>query len=178
MTAPQLLQAARRQDERGQGDQLEHRRQPGRGQQGLREGLAGSDQLPYWDRIIVDEGGAIVTERLELMVAVRPTFHNPATLAKQAANIDRISNGRLALNVVSSWWADEARQYGLQFDQHDDVGAVLLQRRVHRMPRPLPPPAAAASRRLPRAEPLTASVTAEKRAGAGDPFHIRPLANG
>jgi FMNH2-dependent dimethyl sulfone monooxygenase len=22
--------------------------------------------------------------------------------------------------VVSSWWADEARQYGLQFDQHDD----------------------------------------------------------
>ena len=63
---------------------------------------------------------AAVTERLELMVAVRPTFHNPAILAKQAANIDRISNGRLALNVVSSWWADEARRYGIQFDQHDD----------------------------------------------------------
>jgi len=40
--------------------------------------------------------------------------------AKAAANIDRISGGRLALNVVSSWWADEAKQYGLQFDQHDD----------------------------------------------------------
>jgi FMNH2-dependent dimethyl sulfone monooxygenase len=40
--------------------------------------------------------------------------------AKAAANIDRISGGRLSLNVVSSWWADEARQYGLQFDQHDD----------------------------------------------------------
>jgi FMNH2-dependent dimethyl sulfone monooxygenase len=63
---------------------------------------------------------AAVTERLELMVAVRPTFHNPAVLAKQAANIDRISNGRLALNVVSSWWADEARRYGIQFDPHDD----------------------------------------------------------
>jgi dimethylsulfone monooxygenase len=63
---------------------------------------------------------AAVTERLELMVAVRPTFHNPAILAKQAANIDRISNGRLALNVVSSWWADEARRYGIQFDEHDD----------------------------------------------------------
>jgi len=63
---------------------------------------------------------AAVTERLELMVAVRPTFHNPAVLAKQAANIDRISNGRLALNLVSSWWADEARRYGIQFDQHDD----------------------------------------------------------
>lgn len=63
---------------------------------------------------------AAVTERLELMVAVRPTFHQPAMLAKQAANIDRISNGRLALNVVSSWWQDEARRYGVQFDEHDD----------------------------------------------------------
>ncbi|HWM67049.1 MAG TPA: LLM class flavin-dependent oxidoreductase [Steroidobacteraceae bacterium] len=63
---------------------------------------------------------AAVTERLELMVAVRPTFHSPALLAKQAANIDRISNGRLALNVVSSWWSDEARRYGVTFDQHDD----------------------------------------------------------
>jgi FMNH2-dependent dimethyl sulfone monooxygenase len=63
---------------------------------------------------------AAVTRKLELMVAVRPTFHNPALLAKQAANIDRISNGRLTLNVVSSWWADEAKKYGIAFDQHDD----------------------------------------------------------
>jgi FMNH2-dependent dimethyl sulfone monooxygenase len=63
---------------------------------------------------------AAVTRRLELMVAVRPTFHHPALLAKQAANIDHISGGRLSLNVVSSWWAEEARQYGVQFDQHDD----------------------------------------------------------
>jgi len=63
---------------------------------------------------------AAVTSRLELMVAVRPNFHHPALFAKQAANIDNIAGGRLTLNVVSSWWADEARQYGLQFDQHDD----------------------------------------------------------
>ncbi len=63
---------------------------------------------------------AAVTDTIELMVAVRPNFHHPALFAKAAANIDRISNGRLALNVVSSWWADEAKQYGLQFDQHDD----------------------------------------------------------
>ena len=62
---------------------------------------------------------AAVTERIELMVAVRPTFHLPALLAKQAANIDRISGGRLTLNVVSSWWAGEAKQYGVGFDQHD-----------------------------------------------------------
>ena len=63
---------------------------------------------------------AAVTRSIELMVAVRPNFHHPALFAKQSANIDRISGGRLSLNVVSSWWADEARRYGLQFDQHDD----------------------------------------------------------
>jgi FMNH2-dependent dimethyl sulfone monooxygenase len=63
---------------------------------------------------------AAVTQSIELMVAVRPNFHHPALFAKQAANIDNIAGGRLALNVVSSWWADEAIQYGLDFDQHDD----------------------------------------------------------
>ena len=63
---------------------------------------------------------AAVTSSIELMVAVRPNFHQPALFAKEAANIDNIAGGRLALNVVSSWWADEATQYGLQFDQHDD----------------------------------------------------------
>jgi FMNH2-dependent dimethyl sulfone monooxygenase len=62
---------------------------------------------------------AAVTRRLELMVAVRPTFHHPALFAKQAANIDRISGGRLALNVVSSWWKDESSQHGLPFEEHD-----------------------------------------------------------
>jgi dimethylsulfone monooxygenase len=63
---------------------------------------------------------AAVTHRLELMVAVRPTFHLPALLAKQASNIDHISRGRLSLNVVSSWWEEEARMYGVAFDSHDD----------------------------------------------------------
>jgi FMNH2-dependent dimethyl sulfone monooxygenase len=63
---------------------------------------------------------AAVTQRLELMVAVRPNFHHPGLFAKQAANVDRISEGRLALNVVSSWWKDEAVQYGLPFDEHDN----------------------------------------------------------
>src|SRR5882757_10220922 len=63
---------------------------------------------------------AAVTERLELMVAVRPTFHSPALFAKQAANMDQISEGRLALNVVSSWWEQEARMYGVDLEKHDD----------------------------------------------------------
>ena len=77
-------------------------------------------QAPSLDAWSTAAALAAVTSTLELMVAVRPTFHEPALLAKQAANIDHISGGRLSLNVVSSWWADEARQYGVQFDQHDD----------------------------------------------------------
>ncbi len=75
---------------------------------------------PSLDAWSTAAGLAAVTERIELMVAVRPTFHNPALLAKQASNIDHISGGRLTLNVVSSWWADEARKYGVHFEQHDD----------------------------------------------------------
>lgn len=81
--------------------------------------IKGTDQ-PALDAWSTAAALAAVTTKLELMVAVRPNFHHPALLAKQAANIDQISGGRLALNVVSSWWAEEAESYGLQFDQHDD----------------------------------------------------------
>jgi FMNH2-dependent dimethyl sulfone monooxygenase len=76
-----------------------------------------SDSLDAWS---TTAALAAVTTKLELMAAVRPNYHNPALLAKQAANIDRISGGRLTLNVVSSWWADEAKKYGAPFDVHDD----------------------------------------------------------
>jgi DNA replication and repair protein RecF len=33
----------------------------------IREGLAGPDQLPYWNGIVVEEGGAIVASRLQLL---------------------------------------------------------------------------------------------------------------
>ncbi|HWF01328.1 MAG TPA: LLM class flavin-dependent oxidoreductase [Caulobacteraceae bacterium] len=81
--------------------------------------IKGVDQ-PALDAWSTAAALAAVTRRLELMVAVRPNFHHPALLAKQGANIDNISGGRLALNVVSSWWAQEAKSYGLQFDEHDD----------------------------------------------------------
>ncbi|KOO47486.1 LLM class flavin-dependent oxidoreductase [Priestia koreensis] len=63
---------------------------------------------------------AAVTNKIEIMTAVRPGFHSPAVTAKMAANIDHISNGRFTLNVVSAWWAEEAKQYGGVFTEHDE----------------------------------------------------------
>ncbi|SLK34535.1 alkanesulfonate monooxygenase [Mycobacteroides abscessus subsp. abscessus] len=63
---------------------------------------------------------AAVTEKIEIMTAIRPGFHNPAVAAKMAANIDHISNGRFTLNIVSAWWEQEAKQYGGVFTEHDD----------------------------------------------------------
>lgn len=78
------------------------------------------EEAPSLDAWSTAAALAAVTNKQELMVAVRPTFHNPALLAKQAANIDHISNGRISLNLVSSWWKDEAEKYGVHFEQHDN----------------------------------------------------------
>jgi len=62
---------------------------------------------------------AAATSTLELMLAVRPNYHSPALTAKALSTLDVIAPGRISLNVVSSWWKDEATQYGAPFDVHD-----------------------------------------------------------
>ncbi len=62
---------------------------------------------------------AAMTSTLELMLAVRPNYHSPALTAKALSTLDVIAPGRISLNVVSSWWKDEATQYGAPFDVHD-----------------------------------------------------------
>ncbi|MGN6125299.1 MAG: LLM class flavin-dependent oxidoreductase [Humibacter sp.] len=62
---------------------------------------------------------AAVTERLRIMTAVRPGFHLPTVAAKTSATLQDISGDRFSLNVVSAWWAEEAKQYGGQFASHD-----------------------------------------------------------
>ena len=62
---------------------------------------------------------ASVTRRIKLMLAVRPNYHHPAATAKALSTLGLIAPGRVSLNVVSSWWKDEAAQYGAPFDVHD-----------------------------------------------------------
>src|SRR5262249_43879129 len=47
---------------------------------------------------------AMVTKRIEPMVAVHPGMVTPQVVAKMASSLDRISGGRCALNIVNGWW--------------------------------------------------------------------------
>jgi FMNH2-dependent dimethyl sulfone monooxygenase len=76
-------------------------------------------RAPALDAWTLAPAVAAVTERLELMLAVRPNYHSPSAVAKSLSTLDLIAPGRLSLNVVSSWWKDEATQYGAPFDVHD-----------------------------------------------------------
>jgi FMNH2-dependent dimethyl sulfone monooxygenase len=76
-------------------------------------------RAPSLDAWTLAPAVAAVTERLELMLAVRPNYHSPSLTAKAVSTLDTIAPGRVSLNVVSSWWKDEATQYGAPFDVHD-----------------------------------------------------------
>ncbi len=62
----------------------------------------------------------LATERLKLIAAVHPGLWQPGVLAKWLATADHLSNGRVAVNVVSGWFADEFRQLGEPWLEHDE----------------------------------------------------------
>lgn len=73
---------------------------------------------PVLDAWSIAAAVAAVTTKLNILTAIRPGFYHPALLAKKATTIDEISGGRFALNIVSAWWQEEARQYGGFFTEH------------------------------------------------------------
>jgi FMNH2-dependent dimethyl sulfone monooxygenase len=52
------------------------------------------------------------TTSMELMVAAHPGIITPAMVATMGASLDRISGGRLSLNVVNGWNVDEFNLFG------------------------------------------------------------------
>ena len=78
---------------------------------------AQSDQLETWTSTA---GLATITKHIELMPAVRPTFKHPVLTAKMAGNIDQMSGGRMAINLVSGWWQKESDAMGIPSLPHDN----------------------------------------------------------
>ena len=62
---------------------------------------------------------AAVTEKLKFLVAVRPGTATPAYYARLASTLDRVSNGRLLLNIVVGGSATELAGDGI-FLPHDE----------------------------------------------------------
>ncbi|MBV9377162.1 MAG: LLM class flavin-dependent oxidoreductase [Alphaproteobacteria bacterium] len=55
---------------------------------------------------------AVSTTRIGMIATASTTYTEPFNLARQFASLDHISNGRTAWNIVTSWLATAARNFG------------------------------------------------------------------
>jgi alkanesulfonate monooxygenase len=62
---------------------------------------------------------AALTQRIEIITAIKPLLYNPVVLAKMALQIEEISGGRFAINLVNAWNRAEMDKAGLPFPEHD-----------------------------------------------------------
>ncbi|GKS76514.1 dimethyl sulfone monooxygenase SfnG [Acidovorax sp. SUPP950] len=60
------------------------------------------------------------TTKLKVLAAILPGPWSPAVVAKQIATIDHISQGRIAINVVSGWFKGEFQAIGEPWLEHDE----------------------------------------------------------
>jgi len=59
------------------------------------------------------------TEKLKVIAAILPGPWKPVLAAKQLATIDYLTNGRIAINVVSGWFKGEFDAIGEEWPEHD-----------------------------------------------------------
>jgi len=60
------------------------------------------------------------TEKLKVIAAILPGPWNPTLAAKQVATINHLSNGRIAVNIVSGWFRGEFTAIGEHWLDHDE----------------------------------------------------------
>ncbi len=75
------------------------------------------DQLETWSSAAAL---AALTSRIEIIAAIKPYLFHPVVLAKMALQIENISRGRFALNLVNAWNKPELEKAGIGFAEHDD----------------------------------------------------------
>jgi alkanesulfonate monooxygenase len=75
------------------------------------------DQLETWTSAAAL---AALTSRIEIIAAIKPYLFHPVVLAKMALQIENISRGRFAINLVNAWNRPELEKAGIGFADHDD----------------------------------------------------------
>jgi len=78
---------------------------------------APQDQLEAWT---ASAALAALTERIEIITAIKPYLYHPVVLAKMALGIEHISRGRFAINLVNAWNRPELEKAGIGFAEHDE----------------------------------------------------------
>lgn len=100
----------------------------------LRQIARAADRLGYYgvllptgrsceDSWVIASAVAPWTERLRYLVAVRPGLQSPTVAARMTSTLDRLTNGRLLINVVTGGDAIENKGDGIFLD-HDERYAV------------------------------------------------------
>ncbi|WP_188612506.1 LLM class flavin-dependent oxidoreductase [Chelatococcus reniformis] len=75
------------------------------------------DQLEAWT---ASAALAALTSRIEIITAIKPYLYHPVVLAKMALQIEEISGGRFAINLVNAWNRPELERAGIGFAEHDE----------------------------------------------------------
>ena len=60
------------------------------------------------------------TDKLRVIAAILPGPWHPAVLAKQISTISHLTNGRIAVNIVSGWFRSEFTAIGEPWLEHDE----------------------------------------------------------
>lgn len=71
------------------------------------------------DAWLISSQLAAVTKRMKFIIAFRPGLIAPALAARQAATFDRISHGRLVVNIVTGGSDDDAAADGVHVDKDE-----------------------------------------------------------
>jgi F420-dependent oxidoreductase-like protein len=80
--------------------------------------FAGAEDEPFMEGWTVLSALAAVTSKIRLATLVSSVaYRNPAHLAKIAAGVDLISNGRLTFGIGAGWHEPEYRMYGWDFPE-------------------------------------------------------------
>jgi alkanesulfonate monooxygenase SsuD/methylene tetrahydromethanopterin reductase-like flavin-dependent oxidoreductase (luciferase family) len=70
---------------------------------------------------------AAITSRIQVLATCHVPLYHPVMVAKQAATIDLISNGRFGLNIVAGWNTHDFAMFACDQKDHDDRYAVAAE---------------------------------------------------
>ena len=63
---------------------------------------------------------AAITDRIEIIAAIKPYLYHPVVLAKKALQIEEIRVARFAINLVNAWFRPGLERAGIGFAEHDE----------------------------------------------------------